>query len=85
MTFEECQQHIATLRAKQGTRHPVVRVDYAGAVYRGRVARSDTDRDGAGRTFGVLVLEDPGLARGPATLLQIANIPAGGIADMDRN
>ena len=36
MTFEECQRALVTIRRKQGTRYPRVRVDYGGTVFRGR-------------------------------------------------
>lgn len=85
MTFEECQHVITSLRQKQGTRHPIVRVDYAGTVYQGRIARCDTDGVRRETSFGVLQLEDPGLSRRPATLLQIANILPGGIGEPLQN
>ena len=82
MTFEKCQSVLGTLRRRQGTRTPLVRVDYGGTVFTGRVARSDSDataRRPDASPYGVLVLETPGLVRGPETILQIANIPDGGI------
>jgi hypothetical protein len=86
MTFEECQQALVAIRRKQGTRYPLVRIDYAGAVYRGRLARADSDpefrRDGSS-PFGVLVLEQLGLTRGPETILQIASIPPHGLQAID--
>jgi hypothetical protein len=54
-------------------------------VYQGRLTRADSDpefRRPDGSPFGVLVLENLGLARGPETILQIASIPVGGIADL---
>lgn len=84
MTLDECQQALIPIRRQQGTPHPLIQVKFAGQLYVGRLARSDSDpefkrRDGM--PFGVLVLEDPGLARGPQMILQIASIPAGGIRD----
>ncbi len=88
MTFEQCQSVLVSIRRKQGTRCPLVRVDCAGNVFRGRVARSDSDPDA--RTphdrispFGVIVLENPGLARSPETILQIAEIPADGVQSIE--
>jgi hypothetical protein len=88
MTFEQCQANLAAIRSKQGTDSPEIRVDYGGAAYRGRLARTDTDRAEArenGSPYGLLVLEAPGLDRGPETILQIANIPPGGIRDINEN
>lgn len=84
MTFEQCQSVLVSIRRKQGTRCPLVRVDCAGNVFRGRLARSDSDPEaqkqrGRNSPFGVLVLESPGLVRGPETILQIAEIPTDGV------
>jgi hypothetical protein len=86
MTFEECQQALISIRRKQGTRYPLVRVDYAGTVYRGRLARADSDpeyRNTSESPYGVLVLEQLGLSRGPETILQIANIPQDGLQPIE--
>jgi hypothetical protein len=50
------------------------------------VARSDSDperRREATSPFGLLVLESPGLQRGPETILQIASIPENGLHSLD--
>src|SRR3954451_6838883 len=86
MTFEQCQQALVSIRRKQGTRYPLVRVDYGGTVFRGRLARADSDpefRSAANSPFGVLVLEQLGLSRGPETILQIANIPNDGLHPLE--
>jgi len=86
MTVEQCHEQLVAIRRKQGTRYPLIRVDCAGAVYRGRLSRSDSDpehRTSAHIPFGILVLEGLGLTRGPETILQIANIPENGISDLD--
>jgi hypothetical protein len=86
MTFDQCQQALVSIRRKQGTRYPVVRVDYGGTVFRGRLARADSDpefRHDAHSPYGVLVLEQLGLSRGPETILQIANIPQDGLKPLD--
>jgi len=86
MTFEECQQALVSIRRKQGTRYPLLRVDYGGTVFRGRLARADSDpefRSDANSPYGVLVLEQMGLGRGPETILQIANIPQDGLRPID--
>lgn len=85
MTFEQCQAQLDEIRTKQGTSHPLVRIDYGGVAYRGRLTRSDSDPDRrrASRSpFGVVVLAAEGLASGPETFLQIGSIPAGGIRDL---
>ncbi len=86
MTFEHCQRVLVSIRRQQGTRCPMVRVDYAGTTIRGRLARSDSDpefRQGKSSPYGILVLENPGLTRGPETILQIANIPDDGLHSID--
>ena len=85
MTFEQCHANLMTIRRRQGTRCPAVKVAYNGMIYQGRLTRADSDpetRRPDGSPFGVLVLENLGLARGPETILQIASIPEDGIADV---
>ena len=84
MTFEQCHTHLLAIRRNQGTSRPAVRVAYNGVIYSGRVKHADSDpqtRRSSSSPFGVLVLENLGLARGPETILQIASIPEGGILD----
>lgn len=86
MTVDQVHAHLQAIRRRQGTRYPLVRVDCGGTVYRGRLSRADSDpehRRRADSPYGVLVLEGLGLGRGPETLVQIATIPEGGIADLD--
>ncbi len=86
MTFEQCQSVLVGIRRKQGTRCPLVRVDYGGSTFRGRISRADSDpeyRRAEQSPFGVLVLESPGLNRGPETILQIASIPENGLHSID--
>lgn len=88
MTFDECQRELDSLRAKQGTPRPFIRVDYAGTSYKGLLARSDSDpvmQAVAPSPFGVLVIEEPGLTHAPQTYLQIASIQPGGISDPSDN
>jgi hypothetical protein len=85
MTFEQCHANVLAIRRRQGTRCPVVKVAYNGTVYQGRLSRTDSDpefRNHCGSPFGVIVLENLGLARGPEMILQIAGIPEDGIADL---
>ena len=61
-------------------------VDYAGKVLLGRLARSDSDPDHRQKSsspYGIIVLENPGLTRGPEMILQIASIPDEGLKDME--
>ncbi len=84
MTFEQCHTNLLSIRRRQGTRCPVVRVNYNGMIYQGRLTRADSDpeyRRSPDSPFGVLVLENLGLTRMPETILQIANIPEDGILD----
>lgn len=86
MTFEKCNSVLSEIRSKQGTRCPLVRVHYAGTVFQGRLARSDSDPDhrrDSNSPYGVLVLQSPGLSRGPEMILQIANIPEGGLKELE--
>lgn len=85
MTFEQCHTRLVTIRRQQGTSHPAVRVLAHGVTYSGRVKRTDSDpevRRDTASPFGVLVLENLGLCRGPETIVQIASIPEDGIRDL---
>ena len=86
MTFEQCHSVLVSIRRQQGTRCPLVKVEYAGSIVQGRVARSDSDpehRLEGISPFGVLVLEALGLHRTPETILQIASIPEHGLRSID--
>jgi hypothetical protein len=88
MTFEQCHANLLRIRRHQGTRCPAVRVAYHGMVFQGRLTRADSDPEYRRRTdspFGVIVLENLGLGRAPETILQIADIPEDGIADLARS
>jgi hypothetical protein len=88
MTFEECHSSLTMIRRQQGTRCPRVRVDYGGTIFRGRVSRADSDpenRKDPKSPYGVLVLEELGLSRGPETILQIADIPPEGLLPIDES
>ncbi len=83
MTFEQCHSVLAAIRAKQGTRTPMLRVVYAGTVVQGRLSRTDTDlRRESNSPYGIMVLESPGLHRGPEMILQIDNIPEDGLKEL---
>ena len=88
MTFDRCHATLTTIRRKQGTRCPLLRVEYGGQIIRGRLARSDRDpehRRDPSSPYGIIVLEQLGLTRGPETILQIANIPDDGLRPLDEN
>ena len=84
MTLDQLHTHLLAIRRSQGTRCPAGRVASNGVTYSGRVKRADSDleaRRSSESPFGLLVLENLGLGRGPETILQIASIPEGGILD----
>lgn len=86
MTFDDCRAALAAIRRKQGTRSPILRVDYGGAVFRGRLVRCDSDPEHAGAVkppYGLLVLEDLGLGRRPEMILQIADLVPGAIREAE--
>jgi hypothetical protein len=88
MTFEQCHENLTAIRRRQGTDRPLIRVNFGGTAYCGRLARTDSDpevRRSKSTPFGVLVLEDAGLARCPETILQIASIPPDGIREIQAN
>ncbi len=88
MTVDECHERLLQIRQSQGTNSPLIRVDYGGTAYLGRLSRTDSDPDCRKRIdspFGVLVLEGLGLAPGPDTILQIASIPDDGIGEINEN
>jgi hypothetical protein len=85
MTFDQCHDNLTAIRRKQGTTSPLIRVDYGGTAYQGRLARTDSDPDrrrSSSSPYGVLVLEALGLSHGPETILQIGSIPEDGIAEI---
>ena len=85
MTFDQCHKNLTAIRHKQGTTSPLIRVDYGGTAYHGRLARADSDperRRSSNSPYGVLVLETLGLSHGPETILQIGSIPDDGIAEI---
>ena len=85
MTFDQCQAVLATIRHRQGTDHPLVRVATSGVIVHGRLARTDTDRPpriNLRSPYGLLVLEQPGLVPGHLTFVQIATIPDDGLQEL---
>lgn len=86
MTAEQFESVLQAIRRKQGTATPLVQVTTAAATVRGRLAPVEVDRllHHRNRTspFGLVALEQPGLVPGPLSLVQIADIPDGGIREL---
>jgi hypothetical protein len=83
MTYDQCQAVLDEIRRRQGTDRPFVRVVAGGIVVRGRVVRGLPGRRNPRSPYGVLVVEPPGLTPGPASFVQIANIPDDGLSGID--
>jgi hypothetical protein len=86
MTIEQCQRRVIAIRRRQGTRCPLVRVDYGGSIFRGRLTRADCDpehRPGDRSPSGVLVVEEIGQGRGPEWIFSIASLGEDGIKDVE--
>jgi hypothetical protein len=83
MTYDQCQAVLEEIRRRQGTDRPLVRVVAGGSIVRGRVVRGLPGRRHPKSPYGVLVVEPPGLTPGPASFVQIANIPDDGLAGIE--
>jgi len=86
MTYEQCQAILADLRRRQGTERPLVQVTCGKSVLRGRVNYSASGlagRRNPNSPYGVLVLEEMGLARAPSSFVQIASIPEDGLLGIE--
>jgi hypothetical protein len=83
MTYDQCQAVLDEIRRRQGTDRPLVRVVVGGIVVRGRIIRGLPGRRNPRSPYGVLVVEQPGLTPGPASFVQIANIPDDGLSDIE--
>ena len=86
MTFDQCHQILVAIRRRQGTRFPLIRVHAGGEVYRGRLARCDSDPEHRARLQeqeGSLVLEPIGRGRSPIARITIGEIPEQGIQPLD--
>jgi hypothetical protein len=83
MTVDQCQAVLNEIRRRQGTDRPLIRVVAGSIVVRGRVARGPWGRRNPQSPFGVLVVEQPGLASGPAAMVQIATIPEDGLSGIE--
>lgn len=79
MTFDECHETLTQIRRGQGTRFPKVRIDCGGQVFKGRIARSDSDpehRNSPLEPAGALVLEGLGIGKASKTVVPIGTIGA---------
>ena len=85
MTYYQCQAVLDEIRRRQGTDRPLVRVIAGGSIVRGRVVRGLPGRRNPKSPYGVLVVEPPGLTPGPASFVQIANIPDDGLSGIERS
>jgi hypothetical protein len=83
MTYDQCQRALDEIRRRQGTDRPFVRVVAGGSIVRGRVVRGLPGRRNPRSPYGVLVVEPPGLTPGPASFVQIANIPDDGLSGIE--
>jgi hypothetical protein len=87
MTYEQCQSILDDIRRHQGTEGPMVQVTCGASVLRGRVNYSASGlagRRNPNSPYGVLVLEEMGLARRPTSFVQIANIPEDGLSGLEQ-
>ncbi len=83
MTCEQCQAILDEIRRRQGTDRPLIRVMAGRLLVRGRVVRNSWGRRNPASPFGLLVVEQPGLAPVPASFIQIASIPDDGLSGLD--
>jgi hypothetical protein len=86
MTYDQCVAILEEIRRRQGTNRPLVQVRAGSFVHRGRVAQPSIGSGGRhnpNSPYGVLVLEQMGLGRAPASLVQIANIPEDGLSGIE--
>lgn len=87
MTYEQCQAILDDIRQRQGTERPMVQVTCGASILRGHVNYSASGlagRRNPNSPYGVLVLEEMGLARRPASFVQIANIPEDGLSALEQ-
>ena len=83
MTFSQCQMVLEEIRRRQGTDRPLVQVVAGSTTVRGRVAQGVSERGNPNSPYAVLVVEQPGLTRIPASFIQIASIPDGGLSGIE--
>lgn len=83
MTLAQCQMVLDEIRRRQGTDRPLVKVVAGATIVRGRVALALSGRGNTSSPYAVLVVEQPGLTRIPASLVQIASIPDDGLSGIE--
>ncbi len=83
MTFAQCQMVLDEIRRRQGTDRPLVQVVAGATIVRGRAALGASGRGNPNSPYAVLVLEQPGLSRIPASFVQIASIPDDGLSGIE--
>lgn len=83
MTYDQCQAVVEEIRRRQSTDRPLVRVVLGGKVVRGRLIPEVAGRHNPASPYGVLIIEQPGLTPGPASLVQIASIPDDGLLSLE--
>lgn len=86
MTFDQCHKVLTSIRRQQGTRCPILRVDYGGSAFRGRLVRSDSDPEHRARAKspdGYLVLQELSAGRRPEVMLHIATLEPDSIRESD--
>ena len=82
MTFDECHDRLVQIRRRQGTRFPKIRIDCGGQVFKGRLARSDSDPEHRSSPLspqGALVLEDLRAGRAAQMVVTLDQIGSGSI------
>ena len=84
MTYDQFQAILDEIRRRQGTDRPLVQVVVGAYVVRGRIDGGAAGRRNPNSPYGVLVLEEMGLTRRPASFVQIANIPDGGLSSLEQ-
>jgi hypothetical protein len=86
MTFDECHQTLVQIRRRQGTRFPRLRIDCGGQVFRGRLARADSDpehRLSPVSASGALVLEDLTSGRASTTIVPLDRLRPESLRPLD--
>jgi hypothetical protein len=83
MTFEQYKAVLDQIRRRQGTDRPLVQVVAGATIVRGRVALGASGRGNSNSPYAVLVIEQPGLTRMPASFVQIASIPDDGLSGIE--
>jgi hypothetical protein len=84
MTVDDCQAVLTTLRRKQGTRCPIVRIDHPEGALWGRLVRCDSDpehRAAVPAPHARLFVEEPGRDRREVLSVAIAELGPAAVND----